>query len=143
MYNDSSNKVIKFILILIIIGVVIYLLNRGEKKTPVVLHRAILGSIDRFIAYYLEETKGALPVWLAPLQVKIIPITDKQLDYAKEVYNNEQDNRDRDSCGDDLSFYTVSFYVLVGKFAFISEYLPRKRIYLKAFCLYLYHIGLS
>ena len=63
-----------------------YIDKDGEKKTPVVLHRAILGSIDRFIAYYLEETKGALPVWLAPLQVKIIPITDKQIDYAKEVY---------------------------------------------------------
>ena len=64
-----------------------YIDKDGEKKTPVVLHRAILGSIDRFIAYYLEETKGALPTWLAPTQVKIIPITDKQLDYAKEVYN--------------------------------------------------------
>ena len=63
-----------------------YIDKDGEKKTPVVLHRAILGSIDRFIAYYLEETKGALPVWLAPTQVKVLPITDKQLDYAKEVY---------------------------------------------------------
>ena len=63
-----------------------YVDKDGEKKIPVVLHRAILGSIDRFIAYYLEETKGALPVWLAPTQVKIIPITDKQLDYAKDVY---------------------------------------------------------
>ncbi len=62
-----------------------YVDKDGEKKTPVVLHRAILGSIDRFIAYYLEETKGALPVWLSPVQVKILPITDKQMDYAKEV----------------------------------------------------------
>ena len=63
-----------------------YIDKDGEKKTPVVLHRAILGSIDRFIAYYLEETKGALPVWLSPTQVKVLPITDKQLDYAKGVY---------------------------------------------------------
>ena len=63
-----------------------YIDKDGEKKTPVVLHRAILGSIDRFIAYYLEETKGALPVWLAPTQVKVLPITDKQLDYAKGLY---------------------------------------------------------
>ncbi len=62
-----------------------YIDKDGAKKTPVVLHRAILGSIDRFIAYYLEETKGALPVWLAPTQVKILPITDKQMDYAREV----------------------------------------------------------
>ena len=63
-----------------------YIDSDGEKKMPVVLHRAVFGSIDRFIAYYLEETKGALPVWLSPTQVKIIPITDKQLDYAKGVY---------------------------------------------------------
>ena len=63
-----------------------YIDSNGEKKTPVVLHRAVFGSIDRFIAYYLEETKGALPVWLSPVQAKIIPITDKQLDYSKEVY---------------------------------------------------------
>lgn len=62
-----------------------YIDKDGAKKTPVVLHRAILGSIDRFIAYYLEETKGALPVWLTPTQVKILPITDKQMDYAREV----------------------------------------------------------
>ncbi len=64
-----------------------YIDKDGEKKMPVVIHRAVFGSIDRFIAYYLEETKGALPTWLAPVQVKILPITDKQLDYAKEVYN--------------------------------------------------------
>lgn len=63
-----------------------YIDKDGEKKMPVVLHRAVFGSIDRFIAYYLEETKGALPTWLAPVQVKVLPITDKQLDYAKEVY---------------------------------------------------------
>ena len=62
-----------------------YIDSNGEKKTPVVLHRAILGSIDRFMAYYLEETKGALPLWLSPLQVKVIPITDNQYDYAKKV----------------------------------------------------------
>ena len=63
-----------------------YIDSDGEKKMPVVLHRAVFGSIDRFIAYYLEETKGALPTWLSPMQVKIIPITDKQYDYAKDVY---------------------------------------------------------
>ena len=62
-----------------------YVDRDGEKKTPVVLHRAIFGSIDRFMAYYLEETKGALPTWLAPVQAKILPITDKQLEYARKV----------------------------------------------------------
>lgn len=69
-----------------------YIDKDGEKKMPVVLHRAILGSIDRFIAYYLEETKGALPTWLAPVQVKILPITDKQMDYAKGVTDKLVEN---------------------------------------------------
>lgn len=63
-----------------------YVDKDGEKKTPVVIHRAILGSIDRFIAFYLEETKGNLPVWCAPTQVVILPINPKyQGEYAKEV----------------------------------------------------------
>ena len=49
------------------------------------LHRAILGSIDRFIAYILEETKGALPTWLAPVQIKILPISDKHKEYSEKL----------------------------------------------------------
>ena len=65
-----------------------YIDKDGEKKTPVVLHRAILGSLDRFMAYILEETKGNLPVWLAPVQVRIMPVKnedDELLAYAEEV----------------------------------------------------------
>ena len=63
-----------------------YIDENGERKTPVVLHRAILGSLDRFMAYILEETKGALPVWLAPVQVNIIPVNKEyHLEYAKEI----------------------------------------------------------
>ena len=51
-----------------------YVDNEGNKQTPVVLHRAIFGSIDRFMAYYLEETKGYLPVWLAPKQIEVVPV---------------------------------------------------------------------
>ena len=58
----------------------------GEKKTPVVLHRAVFGSIDRTIAYYLEEKKGVLPLWLAPKQIVIIPVNPEyQGDYGEEV----------------------------------------------------------
>ncbi len=80
-----------------------YIDKNGEKQTPVVLHRAVFGSIDRFIAYYLEETKGALPVWMSPVQVNILPVNNKyHEEYAKEVYNKlieenirvELDNRD-------------------------------------------------
>ena len=62
-----------------------YVDKDGEKKTPVVIHRAILGSLDRFMAYILEETKGALPLWLSPVQVNIIPVTSVQNEYATHV----------------------------------------------------------
>ena len=58
----------------------------GSKKTPVVLHRAILGSLDRFMAYILEETKGKLPTWLSPVQVKVLPLSDKYVDYSQKIY---------------------------------------------------------
>ena len=56
----------------------------GKEHRPVVIHRAILGSSDRFISFLLEETKGLLPVWLSPVQVKLLPISDDNLEYAKE-----------------------------------------------------------
>ena len=62
-----------------------YVDKDGERKTPVVLHRAVFGSLDRTIAYYLEETKGNLPLWLAPVQVNVIPVNNEyHLEYAKE-----------------------------------------------------------
>jgi len=65
-----------------------YVDKDGEKKTPVVLHRAILGSLDRFMAYILEETKGALPLWLSPTQINIIPVNNEyHLEYSNELYN--------------------------------------------------------
>ena len=68
----------------------------GNKKTPVVLHRAILGSLDRFMAYILEETKGALPLWLSPVQVNVIPVNNEyHLEYANKLFNklNDEDIR--------------------------------------------------
>ncbi len=65
-----------------------YVDKDGVKKTPVVLHRAVFGSIDRFMAYYLEETKGNLPLWLSPVQVNIIPVNNEyHLDYCKDLMN--------------------------------------------------------
>lgn len=70
-----------------------YIDSDGSKKTPVVLHRAILGSLDRFMAYILEETKGNLPLWLAPVQVKVLPVKNEyHLDYAQEIYDILVDN---------------------------------------------------
>jgi len=68
-----------------------YIDKDGEKKTPVVLHRAVFGSLDRFMAFYLEETKGALPMWLSPVQVEVMNITDNQIEYAREVVNKLKD----------------------------------------------------
>lgn len=70
----------------------------NEKKTPVVLHRAILGSLDRFMAYILEETKGNLPTWLAPVQAKVLPIKnddEELMAYAKGLVDalNDADVR--------------------------------------------------
>ena len=65
-----------------------YVGEDGEKHRPVVIHRAILGSSDRFISFLLEETKGILPLWLAPVQVEVMPLTDKQRDYAVKVTEN-------------------------------------------------------
>ena len=62
-----------------------YVDSDNKEQTPVVLHRAILGSLDRFMAYMIEETKGKFPVWLAPLQVKVLPVSEKTLDYARTV----------------------------------------------------------
>lgn len=65
-----------------------YIDKDGSRKTPVVIHRAILGSLDRFMAYYLEETKGCLPVWLSPVQVDIIPVNNEfHLEYCVQLYN--------------------------------------------------------
>ena len=69
-----------------------YIDENGEKKTPVVIHRAILGSIDRFMAFLLEETKGNLPLWLAPNQITIIPVNNEyHLEYAKSIYDKLTD----------------------------------------------------
>lgn len=70
-----------------------YVDNNGYKVTPVVIHRAILGTLDRFTAFLLEETKGVLPVWLAPVQVNIIPVNNEfHLDYCLELKKIFLDN---------------------------------------------------
>ena len=64
-----------------------YVDQDGTEKTPVVIHRAILGSLDRFMAYLIEETKGRFPVWLAPVQVKVLPVSEKYMEYSTGVLN--------------------------------------------------------
>ncbi len=65
-----------------------YIDNKGEKQVPVVIHRAIFGTFDRFTAFILEETKGCLPTWLSPVQINVIPVNNEyHLDYSKKIYN--------------------------------------------------------
>lgn len=65
-----------------------YIDKDGSKKTPVVLHRAIFGTFDRFTAFLMEETKGAFPLWLCPVQVNIIPVNNEyHLEYSKKVFD--------------------------------------------------------
>ena len=73
-----------------------YIDEKGEKARPVVVHRAILGSMDRFIAFLLEETKGALPTWLHPMQVEIIPVNlDAHQAYCDELFKELKINKIR------------------------------------------------
>lgn len=64
-----------------------YIGEDGTAHRPVVIHRAILGTFDRFLSFLTEETKGAFPIWLAPVQVKLLPISDNQIEYALSLKN--------------------------------------------------------
>ena len=61
--------------------------KKGEKERPVIFHRAIMGSFDRFFAFLIEQTGGDFPVWLSPIQVSIVPISEKFNDYVKKIKN--------------------------------------------------------
>ena len=63
-----------------------YVDENGEKQRPIMIHRVCFGSIERFIGILTEHFAGKFPLWLAPTQVKVLPVSDKSMDYAKEVY---------------------------------------------------------
>ena len=85
-----------------------YIDNKGEKQIPVVLHRAIFGTFDRFTAFIIEETKGNFPLWLAPTQINIIPVNNEyHLEYANKIYDLLRENNLRvelDSRDEKLSY---------------------------------------
>lgn len=62
-----------------------YIDKDGKEQTPVMIHFALMGSIERFLSVYIEHTAGKFPVWLSPIQVQIIPITERHLDFAQKV----------------------------------------------------------
>ncbi|GIW25325.1 threonine--tRNA ligase [Meiothermus sp.] len=67
--------------------------EKGEKETPVCIHRAVMGSFDRFFAFYLEHTAGDFPLWLSPIQAVIVPIADRHLEYAQQVAAQMRKNK--------------------------------------------------
>ncbi len=70
---------------------VTYIDKDGEKKTPVLVHRALFGSFERFLGVITEHFAGAFPLWIAPVQVKVITISEKQNDYAKKIFDKLND----------------------------------------------------
>ena len=64
-----------------------YIDKDGNKKTPIIIHRSSIGCYERTLAYLIEKTAGAFPMWLAPVQTIVIPVSEKHLDYAKEVFD--------------------------------------------------------
>ena len=102
-----------------------YVDENNQKVRPVVIHRAILGSLDRFIAFLIEETKGVFPAWLSPVQAKIIPINEKCVAYAEEVAEKlklEKVRVEVDSRNESLSYrireatkQKIPFVVIVGE----------------------------
>lgn len=78
-----------------------YIDENGEKKVPVMVHRAVLGSYERFLVLLLEQFKGVLPIWLSPVQVNIVPVNVKYHDeYCKKIYNLLEENDIRVSYDD-------------------------------------------
>ena len=69
--------------------------KEGTKETPIVIHRAILGSLERFIGVLLEHTAGKLPLWLSPTQVSILTVNDSHKKFAQEVVEKLEDNNIR------------------------------------------------
>ena len=63
-----------------------YIAEDGSRQRPIMIHRVCFGSIERFIGILTEHFAGKFPTWLAPTQVKVLPVSDKSMDYAKEVY---------------------------------------------------------
>ncbi len=74
---------------------VLYIDKKGKKKEPIMIHRALLGSLERFIGILLEHYAGALPIWLSPIQVWVIPVGSPHKNYAKEISSQFIENKVR------------------------------------------------
>jgi threonyl-tRNA synthetase len=101
-----------------------YTAEDGTKKTPVMIHRALIGSPDRFLGVLIEHYAGAFPLWMAPVQVTVLPVSDKHLDYAQGVVREMQTAGIRaelsadDSLGKRIrntKLARVPFFIVVGE----------------------------
>jgi threonyl-tRNA synthetase len=86
-----------------------YIGEDGQKHVPIMLHRAILGSIERFIGVYLERCGGKLPVWLSPVQVQILPVSDRHQKSALKIQQKLMENDIRAEV--DMSGNTISYQI--------------------------------
>ncbi|PIQ69867.1 threonine--tRNA ligase [Candidatus Shapirobacteria bacterium CG03_land_8_20_14_0_80_40_19] len=77
-----------------------YIDEKGKEKEPIVIHRSSIGAIERVMAFLIEHYAGAFPVWLAPVQVKVIPVSEKSLEYAKSVAEKLQNEEIRTELDD-------------------------------------------
>ncbi|MCK4454071.1 threonine--tRNA ligase [Candidatus Parcubacteria bacterium] len=90
-----------------------YVDNKGKKKRPVIIHRALMGSLERFIGILLEHYAGALPLWLSPVQVWVIPVGKRHEKYAKQITEKLIENRSRCALKDENE--TVSKKIREGE----------------------------
>jgi threonyl-tRNA synthetase len=101
-----------------------YVDQEGKEQTPVMLHFALAGALERFLSVYIEHTAGAFPLWLAPLQVELLPIADRHIEYAESIYNKLLDagirvslNRDKATLQSkirDATLQKVPFMGIIG-----------------------------
>jgi len=89
-----------------------YIGEDGQKHIPIMLHRAILGSIERFIGVYLEQCEGKLPIWLSPVQVKILPVSEKHQNAALQIQQKLLEHDIRAEA--DISGNTISYQIREG-----------------------------
>ncbi len=105
----------------------VYTDHEGKEQTPVMIHFALMGSIERFLSVYIEHTAGAFPLWLSPVQVAVLPISKKQNGYARKTINNlrltinnlrvELDDRD-ESVGKKIreaSIQKIPYQIIIGE----------------------------
>ncbi|MGB9681294.1 MAG: threonine--tRNA ligase [Minisyncoccia bacterium] len=90
-----------------------YIDKKGQKKRPIMIHRALLGSLERFIGILIEHYQGDFPFWLAPTQVRILPITEKNHSYALDIFHKLRENKIRAEI--DLSQETLSKKIREGE----------------------------